>query len=219
LDPDTTNPSMSTELLAFKERRAAKIQNRKKLLLSFGIILVMIIFIGFGIIKLTIEERMPPPEPTTMEPATKKQVTTEPASTLGKSESPSNVDADTRQSVRQPVAVPETINIRFKDIPRGATILFNQQPVSAPIELQKSDTPQYLEVKVGKKPLFSTTLVPDRDRLITLPPVDSEKEAVRKKRHDAPASPSESSPTKKQRSGKLSSNPFPLKQNPFSTGE
>jgi hypothetical protein len=207
-DPDITNPSLRTELLALKERHAAKVVKRNRVILASAVTLFMIFGVSYAIWRIS---SVTPKATIQAEPVVAPQP--EPVSDRA------SLPPEPPRPVKVAPDEPETINIRFLGLPEGVTVLLNQQPVSVPIQTTKSTTPHYLEIVKGQKRLFSTTLVPDQDMLITLPKQVSSK----KKHHPGADTPSVFEPEKKEptktSTGDLSSNPFPLKKNPFSIGE
>lgn len=211
IDPDMTNPSMSTSLLAIKERHAFSLSRRKKSLLAIIALLLIAAPIVAAIGLLTISGESPLQEAQEQS----NKISSESTITGLASSETSLLEANNQ----------EIVQIQFTNLPQDAVVHFNQKPVMMPIQIQKSSTPQFLEVIKDGEKLFSTSLIPAKDLFIEIPLMKAQMTKhrnVKKRRTRVPGASQKKSRLKsrpKLPHGNLSSNPFPLKSNPFATGE
>lgn len=211
IDMDLTNPSMSTSLLAIRERHALSLSRRKKSLLAIAMLFLFAVPIAVSIWFLTISERPNLPN--------------SPLDTIKTSLASPVVNRPNFEAFPLETTTPEIVQIQFTNLPQDVVVHFNQKPVATPIQIQKSSIPQFVEVKRNGENLFSTSLIPAKNLFIEIPLTKAQmikhQNVKKRKANISRTSPKDTrlKTSLKPHRGSLSSNPFPLKNNPFANGE
>lgn len=112
---------------------------------------------------------------------------------------------------------PKDVRIDIENLPSGAYITVNGTRANLPLTLKKSDNAVVLNVIKGDRILMNTTVIPDGDKTVAIMIATSKmKKAKRNKGGPAVESAMEQK-TDSPGSGRLSSNPYQLRKNPFSS--
>jgi eukaryotic-like serine/threonine-protein kinase len=114
-------------------------------------------------------------------------------------------------------APPEDVRIDIENLPSGAHITVNGTRANLPLTLKKSDHAVVLNVIKGDRILMNTTVIPDGDKTVAIMIAASKVKKAKQKKGGPAVESAMESKNDSPGSGKLSSNPYQLRKNPFSS--
>lgn len=214
----STQASIDTSCITALEQRK---MNRKRLVkqaffnISFGMVAAVALYLFSGKDRFTLWHSE---DAISVTDAPISAVVTDSAveSVSGPGNSATETEIEARESAAAAPAPAGEVTITMENLPAAAYILVNGSRAEHPIVVQKSAKPLAINVVVDERIIYSTTLLPEGDQVITLPGKETPKKGkgrvVRRTGKGKSAKP----PIRgKGNLGRLSSNPHQLRENPF----